>query len=105
MTSSILVLSTPDVPHGNCLHSGLASRFTKFPVPIRQSSTGFALYSSKLILLADSSGSTKMRKSSQAKCAFSAANATVGLQVAIDAGDMAGALDAVDTSVARPAFR
>ena len=65
----------------------------------------FALYASKPILLTDGSGSTKMPKPSQAKYAIPADTAAVGLQVAIDAGDMAGALDIVDTSFARPAFQ
>lgn len=65
----------------------------------------FALYASKPILLADGSGSTRMPKPSQAKYGIPVAIAAAGLQVAIDAGDMAGALDIVDTSVARAAFR
>lgn len=65
----------------------------------------FALYANKPIVPPSGKGTPKVPNPRQAKYAIPDAIALVGLETAIDAGDITAALDMIDTSYGAPAYR
>ncbi|KAF8253474.1 hypothetical protein K440DRAFT_642421 [Wilcoxina mikolae CBS 423.85] len=98
------ILSDPRVFLTPAILSSFVSlqRLTRDPSPIP---AVFTLYATKPVLPPSGKGKPQVPNPKQAKYAIPPSVALVGLETAIDAGDMTAALDVIDTSYALPAYR